>query len=1017
MLPKSHFTSYYSHSPAIWAMVKVTVIQNIWLWFRRRVLSRHVQKKWLRATVTLVAMLVFIVNPSTSRTIGQADIFSASLAVALPPFLPISAHIYMMVVLLFWILFSWAWTCTATAVAFAARNKTLLMQQNQAALASFVPGIPFAAQEELLVAAGHFLDPRSSAVFGAFFFLGSFIFALGLGHRPNLSFALFFALTLMVALFSVNPLLPYASYWSAHSFVVAATFYAAISIATLALIFPESFNHSWLCRVREEVLLPVIRFMEHDNVNPTTILDEESISHLDSIINTYEMEKDLFDLEFSVHRLSPLDIVALYKHVKQLVARVKNIEVCHNRVEKFTPKPNEAEKQANVSHALSVFKHILWETSVERAALSQKSECMNSSHSLRMACQAALMDIEGWVRECTMDSWSDVFSPVDKKKADSRRLRLEISRSNLLNAQAKFRKDDLPGIVEGLKRGLGSLSEIQDLGSHIPLTDRESAIVLTYMDNIDVCSTELFAFLSFLINIEEGEPKPVPRLPRILRTFFSKFSKSNPKEEPARSITPSTPLHEEEKDLETPIKTTPTTSTYLVSSGRPTATPSPSQACTNTRKQRSRRILRWLSAPETIYALRVGILSVALFTLGVCKTTTSVYTSYTGLIATLLAQSYVAIYAGDQIFFFVIRFSGTVLGLLFTLAGWYIGAGRGTGNVYSFIVITTILALPPLLVSVSSWKLSHMLFAVLFSTTVVSTTSLIWIETRSSASSSLVFRNIWDRALMDIIGFAASAVVMMLPVPITARRGFHDRLSESLMDLEKYLQSRWLEDSEEEKYSPASSRCNARPSISYEERERVLRSIAEKQARMKHFLTSMKFDPRIGQVIHSSHSYSSERPLSNRFPRGLPSATYREIYDAQARLVSSTMHYIEGLERLDPALRRALACQMPCLSQDTLDEVQRRIASLARGRSSAGGLGQCLPPTLRAEVNITLDEIPKPSLDSKGGELNLDALHINFLDNNISDNAQVLILSSVIVNLAAMVDAIDDLGSLLRSVE
>ncbi|KAF8972547.1 hypothetical protein BDZ97DRAFT_1913042 [Flammula alnicola] len=975
-------------------MVKVTVIQNIWLWFRQRILSQHVQKKWLRATITLVAMLVFIVNPSTSRTIGQADIFSASLAVALPPFLPISAHIYMMVVLLFWILFSWAWTCTATAVAFAARNKTLLMQQNQAALASFVPGIPFAAQEGLLVAAGHFLDPRSSAVFGAFFFLGSFVFALGLGHRPNLSFALFFGLTLMVALFSVNPLLPYASYWSAHSFVVAATFYAAISIATLALIFPESFNHSWLCRVREEVLLPVIKFMEHDNVNPTTIPDEESISHLDSIINTYEMEKDLFDLEFSVHRLSPLDIVTLYKHVKQLVARVKNIEVCHNRVEKFTPKPSEPEKQAN-------------ETAVERPARSQKAECMDSSHSLRMACQAALMDIEGWVHECTMDSWSDVFSPVDKKKVDSRRLRLEISRSNLLNAQAKFRKDEMPGIVEGLKRGLGPLSEIQDLGSHIPLTDRESAIVLTYMDNIDVCSTELLVFLSFLINIEEGEPKPVPRLPRILRTFFSTFSKGNPKEEPARSITPSTPLHEEEKDSETPIKTTPTTSTYRVSSGRPTATPSPSQACTSTRKQRSRRILRWLSAPETIYALRVGILSVALFTLGVCKTTTGVYNSYTGLIATLLAQSYVAIYAGDQIFFFVIRFSGTVLGLLFTLAGWYIGAGRGTGNVYSFIVVTTILALPPLLVSVSSWKLSHMLFAVLFSTTVVSTTSLIWIETRSNASSSLVFRNIWDRALMDIIGFAASAVVMMLPVPITARRGFHDRLSESLLELENFLQSRWLEDSGEAKYSPASSRCDARPSISYEERERALRSIAEKQARMKHFLTSMKFDPRIRQVIPCSQLHSSE---DWRFPRGLPSATYREIFDAQARLVSSTMHYIEGLERLDPALRRALPCQ--------LDKVQRHIVSLARGRSSAGGLGQCLPPTLRAEVNIKLDKIRKPSLDSKpeGGELDLDALHVGFLDNGISDNAQVLILSSVVVNLAAMVDAIDDLGSLLRSV-
>lgn len=58
-----------------------------------------------------------------------------------------------------------------------------------------------------------------------------------------------------------------------------------------------------------------------------------------------------------------------------------------------------------------------------------------------------------------------------------------------------------------------------------------------------------------------------------------------------------------------------------------------------------------------------------------------------------------------QVFFFVVRFAGTVLGLLrklfslvqyllssylrvVTLAGWYIGAGRGSGHVYTAVVVT-----------------------------------------------------------------------------------------------------------------------------------------------------------------------------------------------------------------------------------------------------------------------------------------------------------------------------------------
>ena len=53
-----------------------SLVAVIWRWLRTRLSSPLILKKWLRATVTLVIMLVFITNPTVSKIIGQADIYA-----------------------------------------------------------------------------------------------------------------------------------------------------------------------------------------------------------------------------------------------------------------------------------------------------------------------------------------------------------------------------------------------------------------------------------------------------------------------------------------------------------------------------------------------------------------------------------------------------------------------------------------------------------------------------------------------------------------------------------------------------------------------------------------------------------------------------------------------------------------------------------------------------------------------------------------------------------------------------
>jgi len=47
------------------------------------------------------------------------------------------------------------------------------------------------------------------------------------------------------------------------------------------------------------------------------------LSDLDSIMAAYETGKGMLHLEFSIHRLSPDELLIFYGHIKQLVYRIK----------------------------------------------------------------------------------------------------------------------------------------------------------------------------------------------------------------------------------------------------------------------------------------------------------------------------------------------------------------------------------------------------------------------------------------------------------------------------------------------------------------------------------------------------------------------------------------------------------------------------------------------------------------------------------------------------------------------
>ena len=116
--------------------------------------------------------------------------------------------------------------------------------------------------------------------------------------------------------------------------------------------------------------------------------------------------------------------------------------------------------------------------------------------------------------------------------------------------------------------------------------------------------------------------------------------------------------------------------------------PDVSPALTNGKRSKLSNFFRWFKGVEGMFALRHAVISMALWIIAVHPTTAAFNYKNRGLWALIMAQTGLGVYAGDQIAQFVLRFGGTAIGLVLGMVGWYIGAGRGTGNAYGLTAIS-----------------------------------------------------------------------------------------------------------------------------------------------------------------------------------------------------------------------------------------------------------------------------------------------------------------------------------------
>ncbi|EJP70130.1 protein (fungal and plant) [Beauveria bassiana ARSEF 2860] len=189
----------------------------------------------------------------------------------------------------------------------------------------------------------------------------------------------------------------------------------------------------------------------------------------------------------------------------------------------------------------------------------------------------------------------------------------------------------------------------------------------------------------------------------------------------------------------------------------------------------------WLTAPGSLYALRVVIVTIATGIPAVIPHTAGFYYREKGIWTLVTAQTCILMYMSDFTFSIITRTVATVFGGIAGLVIWYISAGTGGGNPYGLGA-----ALPfgiVLFVWARLWlPQAYLQGTGLGASTFAMVIGYSWDMHHLSTYGlpGLGYTTFWRRLVTVLIGFAAALIVQMLPKPPSGTRHVAKTLANSL---------------------------------------------------------------------------------------------------------------------------------------------------------------------------------------------------------------------------------------------
>ncbi|KAJ6613973.1 hypothetical protein B0H10DRAFT_2436246 [Mycena sp. CBHHK59/15] len=762
-------------------------------------------KTWLRCVLATVAAMVLLVDNASLNSMGQAGFFAAIISMMLPPMMALSVFALASITLLLGMLLGWAWGAATMAAGLAVQDAALLAQRTAAAQATLVNGVPPATQLAALAFHGYFLDARTSAVYGAMFFVGTFFMGALRAHAPKLALLSIFG-TIVLDIFCVTgPLLPTAQYTIAKQFLLPTAYYVAIALAALVFVFPESLNHVWLTALEQAFFEPTIAILSlqstalaslSDTASPPAALSaltaqvaaarQTLAGGLAALVNQIA----LVDLEASVGRLGPADLKVLAGEMRALGLRASGLLAFQTAVQSglaldaASGEEREGEgrfvrrrrgilaREARHGHTLAALVPIL-------AAASAP---------LRATADAGTRALRAWCRGCNARRWTGfVFRGTEEareKEREERQSELlkvrdeldrvlkefrEVERARLIGPFERFFDRETGRLVEGVRDGEGEGM----------FAVRSLFICFVFCDTLDAFATRVLRVLTLVVALDKKRPAPRIWLPsgfgKLWRRLLSRDAGSTEDtQQPLAMGTASDPTKFEEGARADPIDDDDGAGEEEEEEETPVRPRNPDARAPTSALGRLfvklGGLVRLLRTPEGIFALRHAVVSLALWVPAVIPRSAWFFYANKGVWALIMAQTGLAVFAGDQLAGLATRLLGTAVGLLVGMVVWYVGApGRADGNPYAVVVVTAVFVAPFLFGRIAAPPAQSIFY------TMIGVTTVFVVGVGIDLG--------WKRALLVIIGFTAGAIVMLFPRPTSSRTLVRRTLAATIREL------------------------------------------------------------------------------------------------------------------------------------------------------------------------------------------------------------------------------------------
>ncbi|KAJ6610792.1 hypothetical protein B0H10DRAFT_2059028 [Mycena sp. CBHHK59/15] len=729
-------------------------------------------KMLFRCWIASCASFIILLPNASLRTVGTTSFFAILCSLFLPPYLPVQLSIFLLSTLVTGLLMGWGLGVGAMRAANAVRDQALIQAAGAQIQASIQANPAFQANPALAkttaVFAGWFLDVRATAVYGVFLAVGAFIFGLMRAYAPKLIFMSIFGtigpLLSPVDIFcTVGPLFPTKRYTLLNSTAISIGCYMAIALLTTLFVFPETMSHAIMDKVsaqlaRVQTLIEIqddVLAARPEELTPDALLIRKFKELRAAVIGAQQQlvaTSGFVTLEFTWGRWSGDDVRSLEDPTIALITRVG------------------ADSDASLSsdtrrpgHDTYLLRQIHTRNAAREATHSVRPDDVlplldSATRALRAESIAALAAVRGMIDHVNTTRWRRSNSV----EAAARTEALDTAAARLTGAITAFVQS---GRLALLQPFLPLLENAEERAEDLPL--RSLFIAYVFAANVLAIAQAALALVDQVRAIDAKRRRC--------------------RNDGAFGEDTSAPVREmggkEERDYRRDPDSRPPTNVV----------------------QRLMHLIhnlyQWTNTVEAVFTFKYVFVSIALWLPAVFKSSAHFYYVEKGIWALIMAQTTINIYAADQIFNYVTRLVGTLIGLAFGLVAWYAGNGSGRGNPYGAAAGVAVCVLPLLFVRIFAPE-RFLAGNILCCATFALVAGYSWIDGHvvQFASPGIGWSVAWKRWTLVVTGSAASFIVMMFP-PKSGRKAVRQRNAASIASLSNvygFLISTWIANRDDE---------------------------------------------------------------------------------------------------------------------------------------------------------------------------------------------------------------------------